>query len=265
MFETFNVPGLYIAGSSSFLPMKSLCPSLYGSQSPYLSISHFFILSHCQCKPFLPWLPHGHPSKSPRKLSVGLLLTQVMVSPTSFLSLRSTSFFFFSFSSLFKFFSFSSLLHIHSLSFLLTLPHASSHHQGYVIGSSIKSMPLAGRTVTQFVQQLMRDRGESVPPSQSLHVARHIKERFSYVCPSLVKEFARYDEDTTGKWFKVFEVFSPSLLPSRFSLLFLHTLSSPLTCSPRLSSLLPGSRLGLQAPLQSRRRLRTFLGPRDFL
>eukprot|EP01128_Nolandella_sp_AFSM9_P000354 TRINITY_DN10515_c0_g1_i1.p1 TRINITY_DN10515_c0_g1~~TRINITY_DN10515_c0_g1_i1.p1 ORF type:complete len:415 (-),score=113.97 TRINITY_DN10515_c0_g1_i1:67-1311(-) len=77
--------------------------------------------------------------------------------------------------------------------------------EGYVIGSSIKSMPLAGRTVTQFVQQLMRDRGEKVPPSQSLHVARHIKERFSYVCPNLVKEFNRYDSDTTGRWFKKYE------------------------------------------------------------
>lgn len=58
---------------------------------------------------------------------------------------------------------------------------------GYVIGSSIKSMDLAGRTVTQFIQQLMRERDERVPSAQSLDVAKQIKERYSYVCPDLVK------------------------------------------------------------------------------
>jgi actin-related protein len=30
--------------------------------------------------------------------------------------------------------------------------------EGYVVGSSIKSMPIAGRDMTLFVQQLMRER-----------------------------------------------------------------------------------------------------------
>lgn len=34
---------------------------------------------------------------------------------------------------------------------------------GYVIGSCIKHIPLAGRSVTSFIQQLMRDRKEPVP------------------------------------------------------------------------------------------------------
>lgn len=59
--------------------------------------------------------------------------------------------------------------------------------EGYVIGSSIKSMPLAGRTVTTFIQQLMRDRGERVPAAMSFEVAKAVKEKFSYVCPDLVK------------------------------------------------------------------------------
>jgi len=77
--------------------------------------------------------------------------------------------------------------------------------EGYVIGSSIKSMPLAGRTVTQFVQQLLRDRNERVPAAQSLEVSKAIKEKFSYVCPNLVKEFQKYDADKEGKWFKTYE------------------------------------------------------------
>jgi len=76
--------------------------------------------------------------------------------------------------------------------------------EGYVIGSSIKSMDLAGRTVTQFVQQLLRDRGENVPSAQSLEVAKAIKEQYSYVCPDLVKEYQKYDKEK-DKWFKVYE------------------------------------------------------------
>lgn len=41
---------------------------------------------------------------------------------------------------------------------------------GYVIGSCIKHIPLAGRTITQYIQQLMRDRKEPVPSEvSSLH------------------------------------------------------------------------------------------------
>jgi actin-related protein 3 len=76
--------------------------------------------------------------------------------------------------------------------------------EGYVIASAIKSMPLAGRNVTQFIQNLLRDRGEKVPPAQQLEVAKSIKERYSYVCPDLVKEYKKYDEEP-AKWFKVYK------------------------------------------------------------
>jgi len=76
--------------------------------------------------------------------------------------------------------------------------------EGYVIASAIKSMPLAGRTVTQFIQNLLRDRGEKVPPAQQLEVAKAIKERYSYVCPDLVKEYKKYD-DAPQQWFKVYK------------------------------------------------------------
>eukprot|EP00606_Chrysophyceae_sp_TOSAG23-5_P001051 GSChrysophyteH2.ASY1.ANO1.252.1 assembled CDS len=51
---------------------------------------------------------------------------------------------------------------------------------GYVIGSAIKHIPLAGRTITQYVQQLMRERKEPVPPEDSLEVAKRVKEMYSY-------------------------------------------------------------------------------------
>lgn len=69
--------------------------------------------------------------------------------------------------------------------------------EGYVIGSSIKHIPIAGRDITYFVQQLLRDRGETaqIPPEDQLRVAEKIKEDYTYVCQDIVKEFKKYDSD----------------------------------------------------------------------
>lgn len=69
--------------------------------------------------------------------------------------------------------------------------------EGYVIGSAIKHIPLAGRDITYFVQQLLRERGESanIPAEDSRRVAEKIKEDYSYVCQDIVREFRRFDED----------------------------------------------------------------------
>ena len=64
--------------------------------------------------------------------------------------------------------------------------------EGYVIGSSIKSIPIAGRDITYFVQSLLRDRGE---PDSSLKTAERVKEEYCYVCPDMVKEFAKFDKE----------------------------------------------------------------------
>ncbi|EIE27630.1 actin-related protein 3 [Coccomyxa subellipsoidea C-169] len=64
---------------------------------------------------------------------------------------------------------------------------------GYVIASAIKSVPIAGRDVTSFVQQLMRDRKEPVPVDMSMDVARRIKETLCYTASDVVKEFAKHD------------------------------------------------------------------------
>lgn len=73
--------------------------------------------------------------------------------------------------------------------------------EGYVIGSSIKHIPIAGRDITYFVQQLLRERENSIPPEESLEVARRIKETYSYVCPDIVKEFRKYETEG-DKWIK---------------------------------------------------------------
>jgi actin-related protein 3 len=67
--------------------------------------------------------------------------------------------------------------------------------EGYVIGSSIKHIPIAGRDITYFVQQLLREREPNIPSEESLEIARRIKEQYSYVCSDMVKEFKKYDID----------------------------------------------------------------------
>lgn len=76
--------------------------------------------------------------------------------------------------------------------------------EGYVIGSCIKHIPIAGRDITYFIQQLLREREVNIPPEQSLETAKAIKEKYSYVCPDIVKEFNKYDTDP-AKWIKRYE------------------------------------------------------------
>ena len=47
---------------------------------------------------------------------------------------------------------------------------------GYVIGGAIRHIPLGGRDITAYVQRCLRERGEPVPPEESLDIARRIKE-----------------------------------------------------------------------------------------
>lgn len=83
----------------------------------------------------------------------------------------------------------------------------------------IKHIPIAGRDVTYFVQQLLREREPNIPAEQSYEVAKTIKvilpffklfidacfqEKYCYVCPDIQKEFAKFDTDP-DKWFKIYD------------------------------------------------------------
>ena len=52
--------------------------------------------------------------------------------------------------------------------------------EGYVIGSCIKHIPIAGRDITFFIQQLLREREVGIPPEQSLETAKAIKACVSF-------------------------------------------------------------------------------------
>jgi len=68
---------------------------------------------------------------------------------------------------------------------------------GYVIGSCIKHIPLAGSDITKFVRQTLLDREEKYPPEDAMVLARKVKEMFCYVASDIVKEFNKYDQDPT--------------------------------------------------------------------
>lgn len=75
--------------------------------------------------------------------------------------------------------------------------------EGYVIGSCIKHIPLAGRDITQFIMEMLRDRKEGIPPQDLLDAARRIKEQHCYCAPDLAKEYHKYDKDP-GKFFRMY-------------------------------------------------------------
>ena len=49
--------------------------------------------------------------------------------------------------------------------------------EGYVIGSAIKHIPIAGRSITSFIQTILREREIGIPAEQSMETAKAVKER----------------------------------------------------------------------------------------
>jgi actin-related protein len=71
---------------------------------------------------------------------------------------------------------------------------------GYVVPSAIKHIPIAGKDITKFIQQMLRERGEAIPSEESLAVAQAIKERFGYVARhGLSREFEVFDAECAIK------------------------------------------------------------------
>eukprot|EP00494_Astrolonche_serrata_P029884 UN30151 len=74
---------------------------------------------------------------------------------------------------------------------------------GYVVGSCIKHIPLAGSHITGFIQQMLLDRDENIPRVNIKGVAKQIKEKYCYTVPKLDKEFLKYDEKPDEKFKKI--------------------------------------------------------------
>lgn len=65
---------------------------------------------------------------------------------------------------------------------------------GFVLGSQIKHIPIAGRKITKFMEQMMRDRGEKINVEDCFYAAREIKEKYGYLSKDLLEEYAKFDE-----------------------------------------------------------------------
>jgi actin-related protein 3 len=65
---------------------------------------------------------------------------------------------------------------------------------GYVLGSNIKHIPIAGRKITKFMMDMIRERGEPINIEDLYFATMDIKEKHSYLCKDIVEEFSKYDE-----------------------------------------------------------------------
>lgn len=75
---------------------------------------------------------------------------------------------------------------------------------GFVIGSCVQHIPLAGRDITKFIRQQLLDRKERFPGEDALEIARTIKEKYCYVSKDIVAEYKKFDEKKQaedGSWF----------------------------------------------------------------
>ncbi|PWV04177.1 putative actin-related protein 3 [Trypanosoma cruzi] len=66
---------------------------------------------------------------------------------------------------------------------------------GFVLNQAIQHIPLAGRDITNFVLERLRERGEPVPPDDALLLAQRIKEQYCYIARDIAREFDTYDRN----------------------------------------------------------------------
>jgi actin-related protein 3 len=75
---------------------------------------------------------------------------------------------------------------------------------GFVVSNAIRHIPLAGRDITNFVLEQLRDRGEKIPPEEALVIAQRVKEQHCYIARDIADEFYKYDSDPS-KYVKTHE------------------------------------------------------------
>ncbi len=70
---------------------------------------------------------------------------------------------------------------------------------GYVLGSNIKHIPIAGRKITKFMADMIRDRGETIDTEDLFHAAMDIKEKHGYLAEDIIKEYSKFDKKDDDK------------------------------------------------------------------
>lgn len=72
--------------------------------------------------------------------------------------------------------------------------------EGYVAASAVRHVPIGGKEVTHFVQNLLRER-ESLPAAAAFDIAKHVKETHCYVAASgVAAEWRAFDAATKPKF-----------------------------------------------------------------
>ena len=64
-----------------------------------------------------------------------------------------------------------------------------------MLGAGVKTLPLGGRDISEFILRRIRERGEAVPSEDVMETVRYIKENLCYCCGNVMKEFMAFDED----------------------------------------------------------------------
>ena len=79
---------------------------------------------------------------------------------------------------------------------------------GFVLGSNIKHIPIAGRKITKFIEGMLRERGENIQTEDIYLACMDLKEKYGYVANDLLKEFAKYDKMKTFIQSNKFKMYS---------------------------------------------------------
>ena len=67
---------------------------------------------------------------------------------------------------------------------------------GFVIGSEIKHVPIAGRRITKFIENMIRDRGEKINTEDLYLASMKLKEKYGYIATDLLQELGKFDKKT---------------------------------------------------------------------
>ena len=64
-----------------------------------------------------------------------------------------------------------------------------------MLGTAVKTLPLGGRDISEFILRRLRERSEPVPSEAMMETVQFIKENLCYCCGNLMKEFTAFDAD----------------------------------------------------------------------
>ena len=65
---------------------------------------------------------------------------------------------------------------------------------GFVDGSNIRHIPVGGRKITKYMEQMIRKRGENICNEDLYFATTELKEKYGYLTKDLLEEFSKFDK-----------------------------------------------------------------------